>query len=212
LRPKKHITRIIGIEAMKGKDRRRAIICSLVVIVSTVGASAQGLSRLGAKLGYNSSQFVGADIPGKGISSQSGLALGGYVTYEFNETFALQQEILFSLKGSKINTVGDVWLSNIFLYVEMPLLAKATFFPENRLRPNVYAGPAVAALIGAFNNTGILEDIRSYDLGFVFGGGVEIWKLSFDLRLTEGLLNFDQSASGIDLKHQTISVLLGYAF
>jgi hypothetical protein len=197
---------------MKGKDRRRAIICSLVLIASTVGATAQGFSALGAKLGYNSSRFVGADIPGKGISSQSGLTLGGYATFELNETFSLQQEVLFALKGSKVNTVGDVFLSNIFLYVEMPLLAKATFLADSWLRPNVYAGPAVAALIGAFNNTGLLEDIRSYDLGFVIGGGVEIWKLSLDLRLMNGLLNFDQSAAGIDRKHQTISVMMGYAF
>jgi hypothetical protein len=188
------------------------MLCGLALVVSTLGVSAQGLSRVGMKLGYNSSRFTGADLPGKGVDSQSGLALGGYVTYEFTETFSLQQEVLFTLKGSKVNTIGNVWLSNIFLYVEMPLLGKATFFPENRLRPNVYAGPAVAALIGAFNNTGLLEDIRSYDLGFVVGGGVEIWKLSLDLRLTRGLLNFDQSARGIDLKHQTISVMMGYAF
>ncbi len=197
---------------MKGKDRRRAILCSVALIVSTVGATAQGFSGLGAKLGYNSSRFIGADIPGKGVNSQSGLTLGGFATYEFNNTFSLQQEVLFTMKGSRINTVGDVWLSNIFLYIEMPLLAKATFFTENRLRSNVYAGPAVAALIGAFNNTGFLEDIRSYDLGFVIGGGVEIWKLSLDLRLMKGLLNFDRSADDIDLKHQTISVLMGYAF
>ncbi len=99
---------------MKGKDGRKAIICSLVLIVSTVGATAQGLSRLGAKLGYSSSQFVAADIPGKGVNSQSGLTLGGFATYEFNTTFSFQQEVLFTLKGSKINRVGDVWLSNVF--------------------------------------------------------------------------------------------------
>lgn len=197
---------------MKSKDSRKTILCSLALFASTVGAAAQGFSGLGAKLGYNSSQFVGADVPGKGISSQSGLTLGGYVTYEFNDMFSLQQEVLFTLKGSKINTIGDIWLSNIFLYVEMPLLAKATFLPESGLRPTVYAGPAVAVLIGAFNDKGLLEDIRSSDLGLVVGGGVEIWKLSLDLRLTRGLLNFDQSAAGIDLKHQTISVLMGYAF
>jgi len=197
---------------MKGKDRRRAIICSLVLIASTVGATAQGFSALGAKLGYNSSRFVGADIPGKGISSQSGLTLGGYATFELNETFSLQQEVLFTFKGSKVNTIGDVWLSNIFLYVEMPVMAKATFLADSQLRPNVYAGPAVATLVAALNSKGLLEDIRTYDLGLVIGGGVEIWGLSLDLRLTKGLLNFDQSASGIDLKHQTISVMMGYAF
>ena len=201
-----------GIDAMKNRHRRKAILCGLALIASTVGAAAQGFSGLGAKLGYNSSTFVGADTPGKAISSQSGLSLGGYATYEFNSTFSLQQEVLFTLKGSKVNTIGDVWLSNIFLYVEMPLLAKATFLPESGLRPNVYAGPAVAALIGAFNNTGLLEDIRSYDLGLVIGGGIETWKLSLDLRLTQGLLNFDQSAGGIDLRHQTISVMMGYEF
>jgi len=197
---------------MKGKDRRRAIICTMMLIASSADATAQGFSGLGAKLGYNSSTFVGADVPGKGISSQPGVTLGGYVTYEFNNTFSLQQEVLFTSKGSKINMIGDVWLSNIFLYVEMPLLAKATFLAEHRLRPYVYAGPAVAALVAALNSKGLLEDIRTYDLGLVIGGGVEIWKLSLDLRLTKGLLNFDQSASGIDLKHQTISVMMGYAF
>ena len=197
---------------MKGKYGRKAILCSLALIAFTVSATAQGFSGLGAKLGYSSSQFVGADIPGKGVSSQPGLTLGGYVSYEFNGTFSLQQEVLFTLKGSKINTIGDVWLSNIFLYIEMPLLAKATLLPESELRPNVYAGPAVAALIGAFNDVGILEDIKSYDVGLVIGGGVDIWKLSLDLRLTNGLLNFDESASGIDRKHQTFSVMMGYEF
>jgi hypothetical protein len=197
---------------MKGKNKRKALICSLALVASTVGAAAQGFSGLGAKLGYNSSKFTGADIPGKGISSQPGLTLGGYVTYEFNSTFSLQQEVLFTFKGSKVNTIGDVWLRNIFLYVEMPLMVKATFLADSQLRPNVYAGPAVAALVAALNSTGLLEDIRTYDLGLVIGGGVEIWGLSLDLRLTKGLLNFDQSASGIDLKHQTISVMMGYAF
>lgn len=197
---------------MRGNEGRRAILCSLALIVSTTSAGAQGFSGLGAKLGYSSSQFVGADIPGKGVSSQSGLTLGGYASYEFNNTFSLQQEVLFTLKGSKVNTIGDVWLSNIFLYVEIPLLAKATLLPESELRPNVYAGPALAVLIGAFNDVGFLEDIRSYDVGLVIGCAVDIWRLSLDLRLTNGLLNFDESASGIDLKHQTISVLAGYAF
>jgi len=197
---------------MRGTYGRKTILCSLALIASTMSAAAQGFSGLGAKLGYSSSQFVGADIPGKGVSSQPGLTLGGYVSYEFNGTFSLQQEVLFTFKGSKINTIGDVWLSNIFLYLELPLLAKATLLTESELRPNIYAGPALAVLIGAFNDTGFLEDIRSYDVGLVIGGGVDIWKLSLDLRLTQGLLNFDESASGIDLKHQTISVLMGYAF
>lgn len=197
---------------MKGKEGGKAILCSLALIASATSADAQGFSGLGAKLGYSSSQFVGADIPGKGVRSQSGLTLGGYVSYDFNNTFSLQPEVLFTLKGSKINTIGDVWLSNIFLYIEIPLLANATLLPESEVRPNVYVGPALAVLIGAFNDVGFLEDIRNHDVGLVVGCGVDIWKLSLDLRLTKGLLNFDESTRSIDLKHQTISVLVGFAF
>jgi hypothetical protein len=138
--------------------------------------------------------------------------LGGFVSYKLNHLLSLQQEVSFTTKGSKINTIGDIYLSNIFVYLELPFLVKATFLTEYRLKPNVYVGPAVSLLILAYNDNYFLDDIRSFDLEGVVGVGFEVWKISLDLRLTKGLLNFDESADNIDLKNQTISMMVGYAF
>jgi hypothetical protein len=191
---------------------KKEIICCLVLLSCNLSIAAGEFSSLGVKLGYNSSRFTGADIPGKGVSSQAGLILGGFVSYKFDDVFSVQQEVLFTTKGSKINTIEDIYLSNTFVYLELPFLAKATFLTEYWLKPNVYVGPAVAVLITAFNDRYFLDDIRSFDLGGVIGASFEVWKVSLDLRLTKGLLNFDESADNIDLKNQTISIMAGYAF
>lgn len=183
------------------------------IIFLFVSASLAGeFSGIGMKLGYNSSTFAGNDIPGKGVSSQGGLAIGGFFGYKFNQKFSLQQEILFTTKGAKINTIGDVYLNNIFMYFEFPLLAKMTFRPEQMLRPIVFLGPAFGINILAVNDTAVLEDIRAIDFGIVLGAGIEIWRFVIDVRLYEGLFNFDQSAGDIDLKNRTISIVTGYSF
>jgi len=80
------------------------------------------------------------------------------------------------------------------------------------LRPIVFLGPAFGINILAVNDTAVLEDIRSIDLGIVLGAGIEIWRFALDVRLYEGLLNFDQSAGDINLKNRTISIVTGYSF
>lgn len=191
--------------------KRIKIVTFLFIFLSSKLIAGE-FSGLGLKLGYNSSIFTGNDIPYKGVCSQPGLLLGGFVSYKFNETFSIQQEILFTTKGSKINIIGDIYLSNTFVYLELPFLAKANFLKEYWLKPNIYVGPAAAVLITAFNDRYFLDDIRSFDLGFVIGVGFEVWRVSLDFRLTKGLLNFDESANDIDLKNQTISMMVGYAF
>lgn len=191
---------------------KRIKIVTLLFFFLSAKLIAGEFSGWGLKLGYNSSIFTGSDIPGKGVSSQPGIAMGSFICYKFNEMFSLQQEVLFTTKGSKINTIGDVILSNFFVYLELPLLAKASFLSEYWLKPNIYMGPAFGLKLAAFNNAGFLEDIRGFDLGVVIGGSIEVWKISLDVRFNKGLLNFDESADDIDLKNQTFSILVGYAF
>ncbi len=191
---------------------QKTIICTIIFFLLTPALIAGEFSKIGIKLGYNSSIFTGNDIPGKGVSSQGGVALGGFICYKFNQNFSLQQEVLFTSKGAKINTIGDVYLSNIFMYFELPLLAKMTFRSEHLLQPNIFIGPAFGLTIMAVNDVAVLEDIRSYDLGVVLGAGIDIWKFSFDTRFNFGLLNFDQSADDTDLKNRTFSIMVGFAF
>jgi hypothetical protein len=181
-------------------------------ILFTSSLMASEFTSIGIKLGYNSSTFAGNDIPGKGVSSQGGVAIGGFVCYTFNQRFSLRQEVLFTIKGAKINTIGDVYLTNLFMYFELPLLAKMTFLSGHRVQPNIFIGPAFDLTIMATNDVAVLEDIRSYDLGIVFGAGIDVWKISIDVRFNIGLLNFDQSDDDIDLKNRTFSFMVGFAF
>ena len=191
---------------------QKTTVITILFFLFTSALMAGEFKSIGIKLGHNSSTFAGNDIPGKGVSSQGGMALGGFVCYKFSQRFSLQQEAFITTKGAKINTVGDVYLSNIFIYFELPLLAKITFRSEHQLKPNLFLGPAFGITVMAANNVAILEDIRSYDLGVVLGAGIEVWKISLDLRFTIGLLGFDQSADDIDLKNRTFSIMVGFAF
>ena len=99
---------------------QKTTVIAIMIFLVTSALKAGEFKSIGIKLGYNFSIFTGNDIPGKGVSSQGGMVLGGFVCYRFNQRFSLQQETFITTKGAKINTVGDVYLSNIFIYFELP--------------------------------------------------------------------------------------------
>jgi hypothetical protein len=169
-------------------------------------------SNTGLKLGLNYSKFIGKDIPGKGVNSIPGFSLGGFLNYKINDRFSLQPEVLITTKGSNINTVGDINLHNIFIYFELPVLAKITFPTIQGMKPILFCGPAIDIKCLAINDTGMPDDIGKIDLGLVLDAGIEFSKISVDIRYNRGLLNFDKSADDISLKNSTISFIVGYLF
>lgn len=191
--------------------KKTALITAAMLLMTSILFAGEFSSR-GMKIGINSANVVGKDTPGKGVSAMPGFAIGGFFSYQFNEKFAIQPEFLVTTKGTKINTIGDLELVNMFVYFEFPVLAKMTFYSDRQIKPNIFAGPAIAFKYFALNNTGILEDIRSTDFGLIFGAGVEFWKLSLDVRYNRGLVNFDKSEDKLDLKNSAVSFMVGYSF
>jgi len=193
--------------------RIQALIIALVLfIISSSGINAEGLSSRGIKFGFNSSKFTGKDMPGKGIASIPGLTLGYFINYEVSSQFSLQPEFLFTTKGCRINTVGDIYLHNVFTYMEIPVLAKWTFTTEKKWKPYLLGGPFLDLKLLAFNEEGFPEDFKKIDLGLILGAGVRSDKISIGINYNHGFLNFDQSEENIDLKNQTISVVVGFLF
>ncbi|MBE9511528.1 MAG: PorT family protein [Bacteroidetes bacterium] len=193
--------------------RAQTLIIALVLcIVSSSEINAEGFFLKGVKFGFNSSKFTGTDIPGKGIASIPGLTLGYFINYEVSNRFSLQSELLFTTKGCRINTVGDIYLHNIFTYIEIPILAKWTFITEKKWRPYLHGGPFLDFKLLVFNEEGFPEDFRKIDLGLILGAGIRFNKISFGVNYNRGFLNFDQSEKNIDLKNQTISVVVGFSF
>lgn len=188
------------------------IIALVLFIVLSSEINAEGFLSKGVKFGFNSSKFTGKDIPGKGIASIPGLTLGYFINYEVSSQFSLQSELLFTTKGSRINTVGDIYLHNIFTYLEIPILAKWTFATEKKWEPYLLGGPFLDIKLLAFNEEGFPEDFRKIDFGLILGAGVRFNKISLGMHYNHGFLNFDQSDENIDLKNQTISVVVGFSF
>ena len=191
---------------------KRLIIISSLMILFSNQIFAGEFSSTGIKLGLNYSKFIGDDTPGKNVSTIPGFAIGGFLLYKINDTFSVQQELYLTTKGSCVNTIGDINQNNIFVYIQMPVLAKKTFFPKSRFRPVILCGPALGIKTLAMNFTGMLEDINTIDWGLIFRAGIEYWKISFEFSYDRSISNFDQSADDIDLKNQTISIIVGYSF
>ncbi len=184
----------------------------IIIIIFTSFVFGGEFSSTGIKLGLNYSKFTGADTPGKEVSNIPGFAIGGFLTYKINNTFSAQQELFITTKGCRVNTIGDIYQNNLFIYIQMPILAKMTFFPEKQLKPILQCGPSFGVNVLAMNFTGMLEDIRRLDYGLILRAGIEYWKISCDLSYDWSISNFDQSAEDIDLKNQTVSFLVGYSF
>ncbi|MBC8402198.1 MAG: PorT family protein [Candidatus Marinimicrobia bacterium] len=191
---------------------RAHILVFLIVSILTVNLKAGDFHNTGIKIGYNHSTISGNNLPGKTVFGIPGFSIGGYYSYRFNERFSLKQELLLATKGCIINTVGDINLYNIFVYLEIPVLAQITLKPHNKLNPIIYCGPAISNKIVSLNFVGIVENVRKVDCGLIFGAGIEYWKLSLDLRFNRSLIDFDLSDEKNVLKNQSVSVLAGFSF
>jgi outer membrane protein W len=154
---------------------------------------------------------IGINIAKYGMDSDetdfnSGLALGGFLTYSIENTFAVTGKILYSQKGAKYQ-VGGTEVKQHLNYVEIPVLARAFFNKEGMVRPNIFVGPSFGFLTGAKAKVGSsdYEDItdgssnenykdvfNSFDFGIAGGLGFNIRVASemyfiVDARYTHGL-------------------------
>lgn len=157
----------------------------------------------------------------EGADSRNGLALGGFVGIPLGVTpITIQPEALFTMKGDS-ETDGDVTSTMKLDYIELPVLAKASFLPAAAAKPSLFFGPALGFNLSAKAATegGLLEgevDVKdatkSVEFGLVVGGGLDIplqngaRSLGIDLRYTHGLTN-TIDASGFESKNNVISIM-----
>ena len=191
---------------------KKIIIITFLILLISLNLHAGKITNIGMKIGYNSSTFAGKNLPGKGVSNVPGFTLGGFASYELSKNFSVQPEILLTTKGSKINTVGDIEQYNIFVYVEMPVLAKYRILQSRNFYMTGLCGPGFSLKALAMNDVGVLDNIRGFDLGVIAGAEIGLGRFSFELRYEFGILNFDTSSDDSDLKNKSLSFLFGVAF
>jgi len=145
-------------------------------------------------------------------------AIGGvFGRYTLTDIFAVQPEVLFAMKGAKYETEG-VKSQQEINYIEIPVLVRATMQNEGKLKPSLFAGPAIGILLSNKITNGEEIDIKDAsngsDIGLVFGAGAEYMLekgcVLLDARYELGLTSTMKSAEDKEVKNSVISIMIGY--
>jgi len=158
--------------------------------------------------------------------SRNGMSLGGYVGIPLGMTpFTIQPEALFTMKGDS-EEAGGVTGSMKLDYIEVPVLAKASFLPAAAAKPSLFFGPALAYNISAKSaiegggldgEVDVKDSMKSMDFGLVVGAGLDMSlaggkSVGIDVRYTHGLTNTIDSDTGAEAKNKTISIMGSFGF
>lgn len=195
----------------------------LLSAVMLLGISTVSLSQMkyGVKAGLVSAN-QNWDAGGFSISpdAKMGAALGVFVKFEVSEKFAVQPELLYVMKGAKLDAgifdeemTGDMKLKAN--YLSIPVIAKYYFGGFN-----IQAGPTFDFLMSANSeydgeDEDIKDELKGMDLGLAFGAGYDLPAgIGFDLRYIIGLsdINGSDDMEGVEIKNKCLMITLSYAF
>jgi opacity protein-like surface antigen len=196
--------------------RVRASILALafgaIVTLLPAVAAAQTPVTVGVKGGVNIAKIsFDDDEDNEDVKSLVGAVAGLFVGKQFNDTFGLRAEGLFSQKGFKDAESGDDAKFKL-TYVDVPLLLTLGPSSSTDTRFNVFTGPQVSFNLKAEEEfAGVTtdrdEDVKSTDFGWVLGAGLEKGRITADARYTLGLSNIAEG--GNDVKNKAFSVMIG---
>ncbi len=188
------------------------------ISITSYGQATNKTWSIGPELGVNFAKF-GMDADETDYNT--GLVLGGFLTYSIRNTHAFTAKVLFSQKGAKYNDPASETHLN---YIEVPVVVRVFFNREGTVRPNVFAGPSFGFLTGVKGRVGDgnYEDLSNYkdvynnfDLGLGIGLGLNIRVANemyfiIDTRYTYGLSDIAKSSS--DVNNQAIAISAGLSF
>lgn len=190
----------------------------------------------GLKIGASLTNFYGDDVglleeAGVDLTSRIGVSVGGFITINIAEVFAIQPEVQYITKGSKwkgevFGFTGKIWINAT--YLEIPVLAKITIPTQGSVKPSLFAGPAIALkLSGKYKEEfdgdtyeEDLDELKGTDFGLVIGGGLDFGlgapgtgSVSVDIRYSLGLSKvFDIDGEDLEIKNGAFSLMIGYSF
>lgn len=193
---------------------------------------ATGLVNYGAKVGLNLANASGSDatIAQADKKFRLGVNAGFFATYAFTDMFAIQPELLYSMKGAKYEAkVGDTKLTEKVDYIDIPILLKVSPKMAGNIKPSLLVGPFVGFKAGAkysYSGTvpegqtksGTIENVSSTAFGISVGAevgmkmtkGMPFLGVNYALGLSKVFKKVDGVQSNV--KANVISIDLGYAF
>jgi len=177
------------------------LITAFVGILSSQDAKAQMNSnaRYGIKGGFNASNLYVDDVNDE--NARYGFNVGLYGQILASEAFAIQPELLYTTKGSKVeysNIVNQTVKYNLN-YLELPVLAVFKLGKAAEIHVGPYGSYLLDANIkyqGDFvNGTDEIkkDNLKSYDFGLVGGLGLNFGAVQVGARYNYGLVKIADS-------------------
>lgn len=197
---------------------------AIVAMCAFVAPANAEKMMFGVKGGLNMANLTGDDV--EDSSMKIGAVGGVFMSYDLTEIFAIQPELLFSMKGAKFED-GDLEENLKFNYFEIPLLLKVNLPTDGKIKPMLYAGPALGILMSAkVEDEDVKDYAKSMDIGILAGAGVgyamEKGMLSFEVRYEVGMTGItdytDEELEAMeledqpDMKNTGLSFMVGYGF
>ena len=173
----------------------------------------EGIGRnRGLVLGLSASNFAGSEAAAAENKFIPGFSLGFYQDFIFNHRYSLETGLLLTSKGSRLNAVGDLYLHQVLIYLEIPVLAECKLIIREKFSLHVAGGAYMGLKLIAFNEVGFPNEINGLDAGVDVGLGVRFRHFSYRIDVKRGFLNVDKGEPPVNYKNLTFSLLVGISF
>jgi len=172
----------------------------VVSFASCISTELLAQMRAGVKGGLNVSNLYVDDVDDE--NARFGFNLGFYGQILSSDVFAIQPELLFSTKGSKLEYGGGLFDQTVkynLSYLDLPVLAVFKLGDD----AEIHVGPYVGYLLGAsISHDGDLgsgvdeidkDHLKSFDYGLSGGFGLNFGSLQVGARYNYGLAELADS-------------------
>jgi hypothetical protein len=192
----------------------KKIVLSLAVLVGAATAAQAQNVTFGIKAGVNLANVSGDNTDE--FKSIVGANAGIAANFGFSDLLSFQPELLYSMKGAKLEQGSDKVESRIN-YLDVPLLLKL-----NADGPFFEAGPQVGFLVsqkttydigGMSTSSTSTDGTRKVDLGYVLGVGYQLASgPSLGLRYNGGISDLSDPSTDDKNRNSVFQIQLGYMF
>ena len=181
---------------------KKLIFLGALLIVGMLHVNAQ--TRFGAKAGVNFASASGDDIDG--VSSRTGLNVGGVVNFAITEIISIQPEVTYSMRGWKD---GDFTIK--LDYVDVPIMADIEVIDGLSLQGGPLLGVNLSATAEMNGNEGDIEEISTLNVGAAIGVQYELpFGLFFTVRYDIGFN--DAIDNDFNAKNNNLGASAGFFF
>jgi opacity protein-like surface antigen len=198
-----------------------AMLAIAALIPATAAAQARRTARVPTGV-WNAGILGGATFSNLSTSNNTplktaiGAQAGVFADYGINRNVGARIEVLISQRGAKNDATDNTMR---LAYLDVPVFVRIGPTTTNETHFHAFTGLTPGFLLKKDTTTGGVltgdinsANLKSFDLGWLIGAGVEQHAWSLDARYTLGLLNINDVPSAVTIKNRSFSINVGYRF